>query len=332
MFDGVPEDYADVTLPSVELFSATERSPLGEELIKYQRNVEMKRAEANVTEEQGGVNNEGYDRIAAQMQAERDIRQDLEMKKHFEMFNATPSGQEAIMKGKIDIGRDYSSIGQTEISSLEKMKQVMEQQGYAALLQQEVEAQEEANNVTPVDRVYSDLAIKEGTGDNLTSVATGKWGVTEAARAAVGAPPEMPDEEVAKAYLEKVDSNWKNREGYDQAPDNIQAMLIDATYNLGEGVLGYKGVQKALKDGDWEMVGKNLLDTANAEGGTVKGLAKRRAEGWNIAFPGNPITKIEQKDSGEILYYGADGSTIFSYGANKGKHPGSEAGVMEIHQ
>ena len=87
-------------------------------------------------------------------------------------------------------------------------------------------------------------------------------------------------------------------------------------------------MKEALKRGDDEGVARSLLDTANIDGQSVKGIAKRRAEAYNQVAD-TPITDVEQLDDGTIRYM-KDGEEFFTYKAKKGKHDKSDVGSVSV--
>lgn len=180
-----------------------------------------------------------------------------------------------------------------------------------------------------VKNVFDRLQGHEGEGDDVTSVKTGKIGVTQSARDAVG-NPDASDEEVAELYLDKLFGILsKDLKGYSEAPNEIQELLLDLSYNMGERVKDFKGIKTSLANKDYEGVLKNTLDTANSEGKTVKGIARRRADNFNRASKNIKISKVEQKKDGEIVYHTKDGEYL-SYGKGKGTHQASKPGIMNI--
>ena len=181
--------------------------------------------------------------------------------------------------------------------------------------------------VTPIANVYKDLAHREGVGDNVTSVVTGELGVTQSAKDAVGATSSS-DADVALLYLNLLNDKWSRVEGYEEAPELVKEILLDATYNLGESVMGYRGVRSALREGRWFDVGKELLDTANVGGRSMMGLAKRRAAMYNKVAQ-EDIFWIRQLEDGTLIYATFD-TRVFEYKARGGKHEKSKAGVVIV--
>lgn len=241
----------------------------------------------------------------------------------FDVMNSTPAGQDAIMRQNIPVdNRTFIAEG-------------IERKALAALNVKKEDVPEvmehEITPFNPVEFTFDHLLAREGVGDEVTDIETGKMGVTQMARLAVNAPDNMPDEEVAKAYLGKLDSNWSNRVGYKEAPPEVKSMLLDASYNMGEQVLKFKGVSDAIANQDYEAASKALLNTANVNKQTMIGLAKRRADSHNIAFPEAPIIEVEQKEDGTIIYRGLGGETLLEYNSKKGKHPKSKPGVIKLH-
>ncbi|QEG09217.1 endolysin glycosidase [Vibrio phage Phriendly] len=210
-----------------------------------------------------------------------------------------------------------------------------------AKVKQEVEVQQEEQQeqaveqelFNPVDHVYSHLSQLEGRGDNVTDVPTGNMGVTMTARKSIDAPDNMPDEEVAKEYLALLNRRWGMRKGFNEAPPEVQAMLLDASYNMGEQTMSgslFPRLNAALEEGNYGEVSKQLLDTANVEGQSVKGIAKRRALTYNLANPDNSISEIEQLRDGTIIYRDMEGNELMSYRPDGGRHPASKAGRMSL--
>lgn len=187
---------------------------------------------------------------------------------------------------------------------------------------------------SPVDVVYSHLGLVEGDGSNITGdVPTKKLGVTAAAEKAIKGSDKMKPEEVAYAYLEKLNGKFTNTiPRYSVAPPELQAAILDAGYNLGEGVGRYPGLSAAMKAEDWPGAGLQLLDTANAKGKSLRGIAKRRAQMYN-QIPGvtNPIVTVRQRKDGTLQYVGADGNKVFEYKAKRGRHPDSEVGSLNVY-
>lgn len=216
----------------------------------------------------------------------------------------------------------------SEFDPLENAKANQKQQGI-----NEVEQTIETEQFSPLDVVFNHLSVLEGSGDNVTDIPTGNLGVTSVARESVGAPDDMPDEEVAREYLALLNRQWGMRKGFNEAPPELQAALLDASYNMGEQVLNnsyFPNLNKALMEGKYEEVSKQLLDTANVEGQSVKGLAKRRALSYNLANPDNPISEVEQLKDGTVIYRDMEGGELFSYRPDGGKHEASEAGRLPL--
>ncbi|BBI55055.1 endolysin [Vibrio phage vB_ValC_WD615] len=216
----------------------------------------------------------------------------------------------------------------SEFDPLENAKANQKQRGI-----EQVEQAAETQQFDPTEVVFNHLAVLEGSGDNVTDIPTGNLGVTSVARQAVNAPDDMPDEEVAREYLALLNRQWGMRKGFNEAPPELQAMLIDASYNMGEQVLNnsyFPKLNKALMEGKYDEVSKQLLDTANVGGQSVKGLAKRRALSYNLANPDNPISEVEQLKDGTIIYRDMKGGELLSYRPDGGKHEASEAGRLPL--
>lgn len=154
--------------------------------------------------------------------------------------------------------------------------------------------------------------------------------MTDSARKAVGASPDVPDEEVAYRYLEKQQDRLGTFKGFSEAPMSVQEALLDTAYNTSAGEMSkWKGMKKALAEGDYEKVLKETLDTANSGGKSLRGMARRRAMNYN-KIARTPIATIEQKADGSIIYRDSGGNTITSYKARGGRHPQSRIGILEV--
>lgn len=180
-----------------------------------------------------------------------------------------------------------------------------------------------------IDLVYDELRIREGSGDTVTDIPTGDLGVTQTAREAVGASSNAPDRHVSRAYLNLLDGFWRRQPGYNEAPTKVKAALLDTTYNLGTQIFSFEGVLSALERGDYFEVGLQLLDTANVEGKSMMGLAKRRAQAFNL-ISDEKIILIRQDEDGKITY-GNFERVLFSYTPRGGRHELSRTGFMLIH-
>ena len=183
--------------------------------------------------------------------------------------------------------------------------------------------------------VFGSLRGSEGTGSNITGdVDTGDLGVTAAARAAVGGKG-LSDKRIAMKYLKKLNNTFTEKfDGYRNAPDGVRNMILDGAYNLGAGVKNFKGLKQAMKDakesGDWASVGKHMLDTANAGGKSMRGLAKRRALAYNRIEGVKPIASVESGKDGKITYLDAEGGEVFAYTPRGGRHTDSGVGTINV--
>lgn len=182
------------------------------------------------------------------------------------------------------------------------------------------------------DAMFNEIAEVEGSGSDISGdVPTAHYGVTAAAAKAVGAEfdKDMSREqakEISIAYINLLDSKFESKiSNWKDLPEAIRKMAVDTAYNVGEKVLSYKGFIGDLKAGKTaDQVAINILDTANAGGKSMRGLAVRRAEAYN-KVAANKISAVEQKRSGEIIYYDSEDRIIFSYKPSGGKHPDSRA-------
>lgn len=173
-----------------------------------------------------------------------------------------------------------------------------------------------------------ELNYREGTGDALTNTPTGRLGVTRAARRASKSLKGTPDDEVALMYLIHLESKWMDVVGYVRSPEEVKLALLDASYNLGERVMRYRGVRSGLLAENYSKVMESLLLTANVGGKSVKGIAKRRAGLYN-GVTSDRIVSVEQRFDGTIIYHGAR-SELFRYRPWGGRHEKSSVGILYI--
>lgn len=213
----------------------------------------------------------------------------------------------------------------------------------------EVRAQEDVvtqvgDRDTVISGIMSNLERREGRGTNVEGdVPTGFVGVTQAALNSVGmsdrTPEDLSDEEalsVARQYAEQAyDHMHSNMQGFSNAPAIVQEEILDASYNLGfENVTNYPTLNRKLEQGDWlGAMREGLLDTATANGRSMRGLAVRRAENYNRvaeALGGNTISNVEQTDDGVIIYRDSEGREIFRFRARGGRHSDSGVGTLNV--
>ncbi len=200
------------------------------------------------------------------------------------------------------------------------------QTGNQTLIIQEVVVDSQCQMTT--EQVMKDLSRREGEGDTLTDIPTGKLGVTGSARKAVGASEDTPDTDVALGYLKLLESKWEGLSGYEEAPGRVKEALLDSSYNMGEQVLTFPEVVESLDAGDYLGVVTALLDTANVDNKSVKGLAKRRAELYNSVSE-RSITEVVQFSDGTIVYMSGH-EIVYQYRPSGGKHERSKAGIINL--
>jgi GH24 family phage-related lysozyme (muramidase) len=190
----------------------------------------------------------------------------------------------------------------------------------------------EINNKSVIDSAYDKLLNTEGAeGDKASDVATGKRGLTTKLFNSIKKKynnEKMTEKEASKIYLQESYDAFSQVEGFNKLTQDEQIAILDNAYNLGyENMLGYKNFMAALKDGtDKDAIFKNLLDTAKVEGKSSKGVAKRRAEAYNVGNPNDPITRVEQTANG-IIYYKGD-KEYFKFDAPKSE--ASKVGIIDI--
>lgn len=198
----------------------------------------------------------------------------------------------------------------------------------AALRQ--LEEDDEVNTVA--QQVKDALLGREGTGDTLTGISTGIGGITSTTKKTLEKElgRSLSDKEAREAYVDKQFNLLNTKmDGFSDLPQSAQIGLTDLAFNIGPKVVNFSGLKAAVKAGDVPEAMLQTLDTAVSEGHTVKGIAKRRAELYNIAIPNDPITKIVQEDDGTIIYMkGSD--EFFRFNTKKGKHKNSRAGEVTL--
>lgn len=183
-------------------------------------------------------------------------------------------------------------------------------------------------NSDTMSNVFVELFEKEGRGDNVTSVATGNIGVTGGAVRATTGTDAQTDEDVAVQYLNVLNSLWERYRGYREAPTEVKEALLDLSYNVGEGVFSWKGLLSAVERGDYLEAMRQTLDTANVNKQSLKGLAIRRAAGYNRVAE-DDIFWIKQEEDGTIKYATFD-TLIMSYKPRGGKHEKSVADTVVV--
>ena len=190
---------------------------------------------------------------------------------------------------------------------------------------------EEALNITrkESDDFMDRLAGFEGTKAHTSlegGVATGAFGVKNA-KGVVRLPKEQ-DRDFAKRVVSKHKEEIVSKVGADKwggLPEGVRSAVLDLKYNVGS--LGSKLISAVKTGGDPKSVMLETLDTVRStmlsDKGDFKkgdkvvspGLAKRRAAGWNLAFPERKIEEVvfEEKGSRTKVTYLADDGEVFSY-------------------
>lgn len=181
------------------------------------------------------------------------------------------------------------------------------------------------------DKVYSHLINTEGaSGDTATGIPTGALGLTtklyDSIKKKTG-NSKMTEEEASRYYIDELYNNLSSLPGFTKLNDDEQVILVDTAYNVGwDNMSQWKGFAKGLATGNKEDAFRNLLDTANTEGGTSKGIAKRRALAYNEAFPNNKITHVVQTKDGLEYYKGK--KLYFKY--DTPPHKSSKIGTLKL--
>ena len=198
-------------------------------------------------------------------------------------------------------------------------------QGVKAKLLEGVQVQERGFS----DSFMGRLAGFEGTKAHTSlegGKTTGAFGIKDA-KGLVRLPRE-DDKEFARRVVgvHKKEVEGKiGRKEWLALPEGVKQAVLDLKFNVGS--LGSKLIGAAKKGGDPKSVMLETLDTVSstmlsAKGDFKKGdkvvspgLAKRRAAGWNLAFPDRKIEEVEfeQKGSRTKVTYLADDGEVFSY-------------------
>lgn len=180
--------------------------------------------------------------------------------------------------------------------------------------------------------IYSSIKANEGLGgDNVTGISTGNYGLTESKKLELENKygTKFDDETAIKVLItENSLALEASLSGYNKLTDNAKIAINDTMYNLGS----FKDLTKfkdAVSKGDGSQAMYELLDTANVDGQSVIGLARRRAENYNLVAS-NKIYKVQQDDNGTISYLDKNDDTILEYSPKNGKHEKSKSGEILI--
>lgn len=194
------------------------------------------------------------------------------------------------------------------------------------------------NKKTPTQNVFNSLRGSEGAeGDTTGAAETGKLGLTTALYTKLKKKhgEDLTEQKAVKIHLDDLMGKWKEKPGFDNISESLQEVLLDASYNLGSGIMTGTALATALAaDPDTTSeadIAINLLDTATIGRQSSKGLAKRRAERYNKVAT-NDIETIRQDGDGTITYIDKQGETVFAFTPSKGKHASSQAGTITIKQ
>ena len=129
---------------------------------------------------------------------------------------------------------------------------------------------------------------------------------------------------VVDKHRDKVKKKVGDKEWASLSP-GVRSAVLDLKFNVGS--LGSKLISAVKTGGDPKSVMLETLDTVRStmlsDKGDFKkgdkivspGLAKRRAAGWNLAFPERKIEEVvfEEKGSRTKVTYLADDGEVFSY-------------------
>ena len=165
----------------------------------------------------------------------------------------------------------------------------------------------------------------------------GDLGMTEARHAELSkkAGRKLSNKEAVQAAFEQDYELLSARvDGFKTLTNAAKVAILDMTYATGNAYISdpkrFKKLKTALAAGDSYAALVQTLDTANAVGQSVKGIALRRARMFNRAVTTRPIAVIKAEANGRITYLDADSKIILSYKPKKGLHERSSPEVIEI--
>ena len=185
-------------------------------------------------------------------------------------------------------------------------------------------------NAFDVDSFTDELGRTEGTKAHKSlegGKATGAFGIkfTKGLTKAKG----EDDRSFAKRVVQVHEGEVVKKVGqaqWDAIPKTVKTAVMDLKYNFGIG----SGVANGIKGGSdaksIRTIMENTLDTAGSKMTSsntkiaVPGLAKRRAEKWNLVYPNEKITKVELRRIGKstkVAYLNSKGAEVFSYNTTR---------------
>jgi hypothetical protein len=209
----------------------------------------------------------------------------------------------------------------------------------------------------------------EGRGDDSTDVPTGLAGMTKGTYANMrkkipgNTLPEIPDSywssgdkretydphvlRASRAYTNEIYSDYMNPdsksylEGFELLPNSAQDFVISSAYNMGKDFhvdtpkeRRMPSFKAAVKAGDAYEAGVQLLDTAQVDGQSSKGVAVRRAKEFNALadqLGRARINRLVASDDG-IRYFGKsdDGEDYLISSILKPLHKTNRAGSIDF--
>lgn len=120
-----------------------------------------------------------------------------------------------------------------------------------------------------------------------------------------------------KEVVKKVGKDkWK------KVSKDVKTAVMDLKFNMGIGA----GVAAGIKSGNVKDIMENTMDTIGSKMTNsntkivVAGIAKRRAEKWNLVYPMNQISKVDMERVGkktEVKYLDDNGDVVFSYNTDR---------------
>jgi len=162
-----------------------------------------------------------------------------------------------------------------------------------------------------VEGMLNHILSEEGTGDNVTGITTGKYGVTERTKQLLEdkVGRKLNDEEAATYLISSIVSKLE-----DFNPELSLAhitALIPTLYNLGTGALDWESFKKYQKNPTEYTLQRAILTKIYTNQKASIGIAYRRAKDYNLANPSEPIGNIVMDDEGNVVYFSTEGKKIF---------------------
>ena len=183
---------------------------------------------------------------------------------------------------------------------------------------------------------YDLLIPLEGVSGDYSGEPTGEVGLTTETYNAMKSKygESISQKEASFYYLYDSLQILNGLSGFSDLSERAKMAILAIAYNLDANNLvnkdKYPNFIASVKRSDEVGAMKNLLDTANDNGQSVKGLAVARAILYNfVSFPDDLIDQVIQREGGLIIYW-SGGSKVESYTPTDGRYSSSIPGTVEI--